>query len=344
MTWKSMRLVSMKIAQSLLYAPSAFYFYPWKPFMNAVVGDTYRVAYKHFRRDHSDSANMLMHFICLFLQLLGNFGFLNALNGSLMRSIPRLHMKHFETELIPLLTALLWIAYLLIAASDAPPIAVVLSIVCIGASWYAAPLLEAWALDIGSLILFLITIPIGALLFKNKVLKRRKSIREVAENTCNGVLKCALLLAAVGPYAVGFQGRDPVLVEHKMSGNIVLVCLITLCSTLPNPVVPVTIMGCFGSRVLYALTGQEVLRFFACGFTGMVLQGTAHGISQQQATLLNLEEEEADRKLRFEWAHCTFFPCVMWQSVYDSIVGAQTLAKGYVQPPDEAGPSKTQTG
>ena len=36
--------------QALLYAPGAFYFWPWKPFVNYAVGSGYNVAYKHFRR------------------------------------------------------------------------------------------------------------------------------------------------------------------------------------------------------------------------------------------------------------------------------------------------------
>lgn len=51
--------VARTLSSALLYAPGAFFFYPWKPLMNALVGDSYGVAYAHFRRDHSDPLNLV---------------------------------------------------------------------------------------------------------------------------------------------------------------------------------------------------------------------------------------------------------------------------------------------
>ena len=46
---------------SILYAPGAFFFYPWKPLIQLAVGDSYASAYRHFQRDHSDLTNVLLH-------------------------------------------------------------------------------------------------------------------------------------------------------------------------------------------------------------------------------------------------------------------------------------------
>ena len=42
-----------------IYVPGTFYCNPFKPFLNAVAGSSYGLAYGHFRRDHSDPLNVL---------------------------------------------------------------------------------------------------------------------------------------------------------------------------------------------------------------------------------------------------------------------------------------------
>ena len=61
---------------SILYAPGAFFFYPWKPVMQALAGDRYDVGFAFFRRDHTDPTNLALHTVALAWQLLGNFGLL----------------------------------------------------------------------------------------------------------------------------------------------------------------------------------------------------------------------------------------------------------------------------
>ena len=74
-------------ASCLLYAPGAFFFYPWKPLMQLLVGDTYATGYKYFRRDHSKPTNIVLHGVALVWQLLGNFGFLAVADASLRTTL-----------------------------------------------------------------------------------------------------------------------------------------------------------------------------------------------------------------------------------------------------------------
>ena len=75
--------LSTSIISSLVYAPGAFFFFPWKPAVQAYIGDTYEVGYKFFRRDHSEPTNVCLHLVALAWQLLGNFGVLNTLDAKM---------------------------------------------------------------------------------------------------------------------------------------------------------------------------------------------------------------------------------------------------------------------
>ena len=53
-----------------IYAPGTFFCTPVKPFVNCLFGSSYAIAYAHFRRDHSKSANLWAHVGCLLLQVI----------------------------------------------------------------------------------------------------------------------------------------------------------------------------------------------------------------------------------------------------------------------------------
>ena len=45
--------------QGVLYGGAPFFGYPWKPIANALVGSQYSIAYRHFRRDHNKTSNLM---------------------------------------------------------------------------------------------------------------------------------------------------------------------------------------------------------------------------------------------------------------------------------------------
>ena len=103
-------MMGTQVSSLFLYGPGAFYFYPWKPIFQFLSGDSYQVGYKFFRRDHSNTTNLSLHCVALVWQLLGNFGFLLALDDtSLVQSLGSgLGLDGLERPLSAL-TAILWI-------------------------------------------------------------------------------------------------------------------------------------------------------------------------------------------------------------------------------------------
>lgn len=64
-----------------IYAAGTFYANPFKVVLNAAIGSRYAIAYAHFRRDHSVPLNIILHLLCLFIQVLGNFALLQVLDS-----------------------------------------------------------------------------------------------------------------------------------------------------------------------------------------------------------------------------------------------------------------------
>ena len=48
-------MVLVPLSRGLLYSMGPFFAHPLKPAANMLFGDTYAMAYKHFRRDHTVS-------------------------------------------------------------------------------------------------------------------------------------------------------------------------------------------------------------------------------------------------------------------------------------------------
>ena len=76
-------MATSSLVRLCIYVPGTFYCNPFKPFLNAVAGSSYGIAYGHFRRDHSDPLNVWLHVGCLFLQIFGNFALLDCLDRTL---------------------------------------------------------------------------------------------------------------------------------------------------------------------------------------------------------------------------------------------------------------------
>ena len=76
-------MATSSLVRLCIYVPGTFYCNPFKPFLNAVAGSSYGLAYGHFRRDHSDPLNVWLHVGCLFLQIFGNFALLDCLDRTL---------------------------------------------------------------------------------------------------------------------------------------------------------------------------------------------------------------------------------------------------------------------
>jgi hypothetical protein len=313
------------LSSALLYAPGAFFFYPWKPLMNALVGDSYGVAYAHFRRDHSDPLNLVLHAVCLTLQVLGNFGLLRYADA-IAPPLP------FAGALPPVLAAR-WVSALTattwavsLGAQPAPLFATALSLASIGGAFLAAPHLAASELEAGCSALFVAAILLG-LVLPNRRHGRCKASTEVAVDVLKALAVLGLLASARALPQSSIFGMGGALVADTATPVGALLLLVFLAACLPLPIIPTVVAGALGTRVVHALTAQEPLLYWGCAFSAMALQGRAHDITHQEATLLNLEGvTDKDKKLRFEWAHVCFFPSLLWHSIWDSAMAGSPVA------------------
>merc|ERR1711991_208402 len=97
-----------------------------------------------------------------------------------------------------------------------------------------------------------------------------------------------------------------------------------LAATPKVPEAPV-IGGMLLARLAYVATGNVLALLVGCAYTAPFLQGIAHRLTGETATLINLNndgtQEDVAAKVRFEWAHVTFFPSLALQSIHHSLVG-----------------------
>ena len=315
-----------RLASAALYAPSCFYFYPWKPVLNAKVGDSYETAYVHFRRDHSDDVNVGLHLLALVLQLVGNFGMLCALDATLAPMLPGALAAalpgYVAARWLSALTAASWIAALVV--QPAPPACTLVSALAIAAAYSYAPHLPAPAL-IDAVAPFVFAVTAVGLVFASKRGARRVRLRDCAKAAVYAF--APLLVRRVAQRVLPLL---PPLALSPPTAFVAFALTMLALGCLRNPVAPCAVVGALGSRILFAVTGSPAVLFYGFGHSAQLLQGAAHEISQQQATLLRLEnEEDAGKKLRFEWAHCTYFPSLLFQSAMfgPSISAARPAAK-----------------
>jgi hypothetical protein len=260
-------MITIALSSAALYAPGAFFFYPWKSAMNALVGDRYEIAYKHFRRDHSDSANLAMHVVALVFQLLGNFGLLAAVENMFLRKsdVPSLP---FGVGLLPAITAATWIFSVLTA--PAPTVCRVIAALAVAAGCISAPLVSAHTVEVGCMAMFVAVAFTASLIFESVRLKRRKSLAEVLPACVKAAVIFGLLVAVrIGvdrAWGGAWLSRSTEAVGGLLGILFALACL-------PHPVKPVVIFGALACRVVSVLTRHEPLLFFSAAFTAMVMQG-----------------------------------------------------------------------
>lgn len=275
MSWLPNPLIAV-----LVYAPSAFYFYPWKPLLQYAVGDTYHAGYKFFRRDHSDPVNLCLHFVALSWQLCGNFGLLAAIDAAVTS----------WGRPISCFCAVSWI--LLLRGSPAPRACTHISTTAIVGAFGIAPFLGAREVEI-FMICTLGCVYVGAVLyFPGRRVKSKVSLGSV------------FLFGLANVVRIGASQYRGVWTAHAGSAYAAIGCLMTLLGLLPKPVVPVVLGGTLVARPLAELTGQEALLFYGGGFMSMAMQGVAHDVSRQKATLLSHEESSEGRRERLAFEVC----------------------------------------
>mmetsp|Transcript_47653 Transcript_47653/g.94525 ORF Transcript_47653/g.94525 Transcript_47653/m.94525 type:complete len:171 (+) Transcript_47653:314-826(+) len=108
----------------------------------------------------------------------------------------------------------------------------------------------------------------------------------------------------------------------------VLACLLSIPAVMKDPVMVTVLVGSVGLNVAHLATRPHdqtmarVFYFWGMSYVAMALQGAAHDVSSQKATLLNLQtaaDTGGSQKIRFEWSHVTFFPNLLFHSCHQSL-------------------------
>mmetsp|Transcript_16890 Transcript_16890/g.43101 ORF Transcript_16890/g.43101 Transcript_16890/m.43101 type:complete len:310 (+) Transcript_16890:26-955(+) len=304
------------LLQALLYAPGPFFCFPWKPLVNHLWGDAYKKAYSHFRRDHNTPANLALHFICLVFQVTTNFALLHHLDGMLASHLAPL-------EAVPLLsasTAVVWTGYLLLASSPAPLIPRLLATFAVVGSFLSAPHLpHPLTVELAVMVMF-------------------AGVLVLAVRSAAAILFASAFLAWA---IISFFGLPAAatLIPHPLAPHAVLVStavalVVAAALTRRVPQAPVT-LGALATRACFVLSACRLpgLLLWGAAFVAPLMQGAAHHCTGEQATLVALNQgagRGAATKIRYEWAHVTFFPVLALHSVYESLCGppARRRTKG----------------
>jgi hypothetical protein len=159
------------LSSALIHSPGFFFFYPHKLCVHLLVGDSYEVGYKYFRRDHSSPTNLCLHVVSLGWQLLGNFGLLAAVDklASTVTLAPWLDLA----RPLSALSAICWGGVLLF--SPAPLVVSLASAASIGGAYWVAPLLAPRELELGAMTLFLTVQVLSKFAFPQSSMRQAES-------------------------------------------------------------------------------------------------------------------------------------------------------------------------
>ena len=288
--------------QAIFFSGASFFSWPWKPLLCFLYGDTYRVGYQHFRRDHHTALNLVAHLIALVVQLAGNFGLLANLDGIYFPS--RRYLSNG--------TAVLWIASLAMQ-HESPLIVRLCSTLSIVAALRWATFVSATTIELGAISGFLLLFSLGELQGlegKGGRVQPWKSVPKIA------LIFGSWLLIWQPSYPLAGALRDNVALVVKF-----LVPALFASSALSQPTIPSVIVGGFGCRIAYHLTQNSAFLYFSLGFFGSLCQAVSHGISRESATLPQLEKLRVSEKLGYQLSHMHYFPSLLFQSCYESLMG-----------------------
>ena len=295
------------IIRALLYGTAPFFGNPIKPLLCLLDGANYKAAYVHFRQDHHNNLNILLHVLCLVGQVCSNFAFLAELDNKLELHLGTKSGDGQPLNLISSLTVVIWSVVLVLTTGGAPSAAKLGGIASIYAAYKMrkqvcklhnliskiAPVLEAWAVQ--------------ALLFgKNKL--------ALGEGSTFSLKQFAFILAArlsikyFVSNNISFKGR-----KSLRMAKLVRILVVAGMVLAAQGGVEASVKLGFTLWLPALLTGDRWMYFLYTGFLSSMLQGTSHHYSREQATLPNLA------KLSDELAHVNYFPVLLLHTVQQSI-------------------------
>jgi len=236
--------------------------------------------------------------VCLVYQLASNFAFLSAVDRAVFGD---------GAQFFTIITAVIWMLYLA-SISACPRFVRLCSVAAISVACGVAPYVIVRNLDIYIYSAFL------AIWAQHLVMRKQEINRGSALIALSLIVRAALLLflPSIVSIVITRNMREVLVVYYA-----VLMCL--LC-TQNDPVASVVIVGSIGGTALSAILSEEVIFLHSCAFTAMLMQGLAHEISEEKATILALQGNDDQRaKVSYELAHVTYFPNMVFHAIYNSL-------------------------
>lgn len=298
------------LLQGILYSVPPFFQFPWKPVINHFIGARYDEAYRHFRRDHSNSVNLAAHTGCYVMQLVGNF----SLMAAIAEVFPALRV-------LPTATAVVW-GGAMFATNHCPADVklVALGTLVMGWRWgaFASTHWKAMALwQVG-----LETVAIANLIGKKRggglarlpgvmFLAARLALHTVVFGSGNGILNTpnGILLVHVATAAylmLTATKKEPIPTAATQNQEKLPIYCFTY--------------GLFG-WILAGLADRPILFWIGFGYLANIMQGVSHDLTGEQPTLQALQTKQPGRnKFADEWAHTTYFPLLLFSSIRESML------------------------
>lgn len=284
------------LLQMAVFAPGTFFCYPHKLLLNLFYGSSYERSYKHFRVGHYSSLNLWLHLGCLSFQLTCNFALLASLDELLLRFFPGA-----PASLLSIGTAIFWALTLLY--TSAPPAAKCLACLAISAGvtvrhvvlqhWHAVALLHV------------LLEPLSVWYVARVLLDTHITLTSILTMAlCRVGLFGMLLWYAEGalgsPHACTWTHLGLMLI--LMGTSIVKVKGDALCES----------VGSALGWTVAVLTGSPVGMLVTSSYVGGTLQGVAHEVTREKATLPGLT------KVADELSHTTFFPALLFHAMHQT--------------------------
>lgn len=242
------------LSSATLYAPGAFFFYPWKPVAQLLVGDPYAVGYKFFRRDHSTTQNLALHLVALGWQLLGNFGLLACVDA-----LPILapFKTVYSARPVSALTAVLW--SLMLLSSPAPMVCSLGSTAAIAGAYVLAPSIDPRVLEACAMAVFMLVLTVTS-----------KPAQKVSKDFMHGCLRFGIAVAF--RYAASLYRGQFAHASWVPQANVGVLALLVVLGMLRKPTVPCVLAGLVVARMVGEVTDQPWLLFYGQAFVAQLSQ------------------------------------------------------------------------
>mmetsp|Transcript_1317 Transcript_1317/g.3224 ORF Transcript_1317/g.3224 Transcript_1317/m.3224 type:complete len:295 (-) Transcript_1317:2509-3393(-) len=284
----------VEFSKLAMYVSAPFFCVPYKPFLNLQMGSAYERAYKHFRRDHDKTNNLVYHLMCLVLQLTYNFGLLNEIDESITES---------QVPIMSLSTAALWSATLTLNTS-APKSVKAISVLSIALAYKFRKTFKRYISQMCA-----VQGLVQTRAFQMYILG------EQGEPTpFDGRQYVMLLAARLALQKLIVEPSQGILKGFRKPINLAVMAYMLHTCREPFKGTTPFLFGLIGDFVSI-LTAQPWMFFYSGGFLATLSQGVAHDTAKQPGTLPQLSE------FRDEVSHATFFPALLYHSVHQSITG-----------------------